>query len=741
MAIKNSPKADGQLEIFAHQLLSGLGDAEAVAVQDASGGLLAIAPIDVSSADWLPLSAVSHVQEYTRMSVPGLRVKLCFEVPLCQRPVKTPLGRLIVLFKDDEPARHIKALSRQQTLIDCVYRQLEVRKELRDARSASLQSNADLDFLTRCDSIVTSMKAKAALPSLIAATAAHLDCSLIAMLVPDQKLIEVWPQDQLSIEESHVRTLRSLGQLFATVRKARQVIISSDNTLAESLQSSVGCGKFIIASPVSDQDGDVQGIFVVVRNEQASRDHVRLSRALCVKMESLLFRQSKSTSRPKGRRSLIQRMDDDITRNPDVERAMMVVDIDRLHTINDRHGHELGDKTITAVHELLDAMVPSHDLVVSLSGDLLGVYLSQATEREAVTVAESILQKVTELSVPGLGEETLLSVSIGVALMPAFAKSGSEAVSVAEVASRSAKSRGTGQMVIFRDLDASIMQRHQDLSEIGNLQSALIENRFVLYAQPIREVGVDGSFRKYEILVRMRDRDGRLIPPNHFLSAAERYQIMPSVDRWVVTHALKELAHAENPLEVNLCRFAINISGQSLTDPDFVKFLLKSIRDSGLSPDSLCFEITESAAVRRIDAAIEFILAVRRIGCSVAIDDFGTGHCSFAYLHEMPVDFIKIDGMFVKNILESELSVAIVKGVIGIARVMGVSTVAEFVEHSAIEERVAELGVTHAQGYGVGRPLPLSNILGDMETPFELGLTSTIRVANFASMDETRSLA
>jgi Amt family ammonium transporter len=205
---------------------------------------------------------------------------------------------------------------------------------------------------------------------------------------------------------------------------------------------------------------------------------------------------------------------------------------------------------------------------------------------------------------------------------------------------------------------------------------------------------------------------------------------MPALDRWVIGHALKQLSEAENMLEINLSSFGINVSGQSIADEGFSEFVVSSVQESGLSPDSICFEITESAAVKRIEHALRFINDVRKIGCSVALDDFGTGYCSFSYLQDIPVDFLKIDGMFVTNITHNPLSEAIVQAVVGIAKVKGAATIAEYVEDAAIATRAKELGVDFGQGFGIGRPEPLADVLGRMVSPLDVGLTGTNQVPN-----------
>ncbi|MGB5246653.1 MAG: GGDEF domain-containing phosphodiesterase, partial [Woeseia sp.] len=303
--------------------------------------------------------------------------------------------------------------------------------------------------------------------------------------------------------------------------------------------------------------------------------------------------------------------------------------------------------------------------------------------------------------------------SIGIAMMPSMVQDGSGALNTAEVAARTAKGRGGDQVVVFDDLDASVMRRREDLDQVGQLQAALIDNRFELYAQPIVSLRDEDCRPRYEILLRMIDETGKLCSPERFLSAAERYQMMASIDRFVVRTATNMLSQTDNLLEINLASFSINVSTQSLMDDEFPKFVEACILDSGISPDTFCFEITETAIMRNLQRAQDMLNRFRKLGCRLALDDFGTGQCSFAYLKDLPVQYVKIDGSFIRDVLENPLSEAIVESVCKIAKVINARTVAEYVENDLILQRMKQAGIDFAQGYRVGRPEPLTKILAE----------------------------
>jgi EAL domain-containing protein (putative c-di-GMP-specific phosphodiesterase class I) len=262
-----------------------------------------------------------------------------------------------------------------------------------------------------------------------------------------------------------------------------------------------------------------------------------------------------------------------------------------------------------------------------------------------------------------------------------------------------------------------VAQRRSDLDQVNHLQYALIQNRFALHAQPIVSLSDEGGPDRYEVLLRMLDDDGQTLPPASFMSSAERYQMMPAIDRWVVKNTLDQLSAADNMLEVNLARFSINISAQSLADDDFLAFIEEHIAESGISPDAICFEITETAVVRNLERAQRFIRRLRKLGCGLALDDFGTGYCSFAYLKDLPVHYVKIDGVFVRDVLENPLSEAIIRSMTEIAKVLQAATVAEHVENDLIIQRMRNYGIDFVQGFAIGRPRPLDEVLQNMGPP------------------------
>ena len=258
------------------------------------------------------------------------------------------------------------------------------------------------------------------------------------------------------------------------------------------------------------------------------------------------------------------------------------------------------------------------------------------------------------------------------------------------------------------------MRRSTDVLVVQRLHDALAQDRFVLFAQPILPLASERVEPRFELLLRMVSESGELLPPEKFLSAAERYQMLPAIDRWVVTNALKQLSTAADSLRGRGMSFAMNISGASVASEDFLVFLEGAIRASGLPPEVLCFELTETSAVSNLTRADRLMQRLRALGCSFALDDFGTGLSSLVYLKSLPVSILKIDGAFVRDTANNQRTESMVRAIAQMARTMGMETVAEYVETDDLRTRMEALGVDFGQGFAIGRPVPIADVLGDL---------------------------
>jgi EAL domain-containing protein (putative c-di-GMP-specific phosphodiesterase class I) len=304
--------------------------------------------------------------------------------------------------------------------------------------------------------------------------------------------------------------------------------------------------------------------------------------------------------------------------------------------------------------------------------------------------------------------------SIGIASFDRSSGDEGNALTTARMACEAAKEHGRDRIEIYDEGNRSVVRRYDDMQLVAEIQQALDGNEFELLAQPITSLSGDTSSPRFEILLRMEDGEGGRIQTGALFSAAERYRMMPQIDRWVVSTTIAKLSAVREFVEGQNATFAMNLSGQSLGDDDFLQFIEQEIDRSNLPESSLCFEITESSAVSNLKKAQAFIDRLRERGCQISLDDFGAGLSSFAYLKNFNVDTLKIDGGFIRDITDNRISESMVAAITQVAKVMKLKTVAEYVETEETWTLIRELGVDFAQGHFIGKPITLDSVLSDL---------------------------
>lgn len=710
----------GALGLFVQQIVEILEGAVAVAIHNADGHLVWAGP---NEGDKKRCTLNPFVR--ARTPGPGFCEKLddqnlAYVFYLDCEESDDLMGALSVLVESSHPVSFKSAYRELQPILTCIERQVAINAELSFVRRMSSEGRDGLELLVKMDELDGSAGPEVILQSVLELSAAHFGYQLAAVLLPHLGIQQTHPTSALTDTDTAEELIATLNSLCSAARKHKKVLVSDEKMNVQASR--------VLCSPIVNFHNDIIGVFVLIGGHALPKESIRLARAICAKINSLTGVADQISNEHFSRHGLLHHMNTVLTRHPSIRHAFLYLDIDKLHVVNDAFGHMAGDQVIRNILGIISDLAGKDDAVSHLSGDRLGFFLRDCDEKKALAKAEAILQTLERDSVEYGGKVIDISASIGVALMPDVVTDASAALNTAEVAARSAKDRGGGRVVVFRDADASIAARRSDLDQVGHLQSAFIENRFVLYAQTIQSLNEEENSYRYEILVRMLDEDEQLILPGIFISAAERYQMMSALDRWVINKTLEELGNADNMLEVNLASFSINVSGQSLMDDDFVDYVGERIIESGVSPEALCFEITETAVVRNLDRAQRFIRKLSELGCRLALDDFGTGHCSFAYLKDLPVQFIKIDGVFIRDILENPLSDAIVASVTNIAKVMQACTVAEHVENDLVLQRLRHHGIDYVQGFGIGRPRPLADALAEMGPAVQLDATGRLVV-------------
>jgi diguanylate cyclase (GGDEF)-like protein/PAS domain S-box-containing protein len=383
--------------------------------------------------------------------------------------------------------------------------------------------------------------------------------------------------------------------------------------------------------------------------------------------------------------------------------ALCYLDIDQFKIVNDTCGHSAGDALLGQVGALLKSKVRWRDTLSRLGGDEFGILLESCTLDEAMRMAESVRESVRNFRFSWEERVFRLGASIGVVPITADNEDVASIISAADSACAAAKELGRNRVHSFAENDIELMRRRREMQWAARINAALEEGRFELFRMPILPLQKPEVGAHYELLLRMRDENGRIVAPDNFIAAAERYGITPSIDRWVLENALRWLVSEADERE-RLAMCSINLSGQSLGDDKFLPYVIDQFQKSGLDASKICFEITETAAVASFSQANRFIQALKQLGCKFALDDFGTGLSSFGYLKHFPVDFLKIDGSFVREILHDPIDREMVRSINEIGHLTGKQTIAEFAENAEIIQMLKNIGVDYAQGYGVAQP-------------------------------------
>ncbi len=397
--------------------------------------------------------------------------------------------------------------------------------------------------------------------------------------------------------------------------------------------------------------------------------------------------------------------------------ALCYIDMDQFKVVNDTCGHVAGDELLKHVATLLESEIRDSDMLARLGGDEFGVLLESCDLAHANEIAENMRLKVRKHRFVWQDKPFDISISIGLVPITAESINMAEVLKNADAACYVAKDSGRNRVQVYQQHDKELAQRYGEMQWVSRIQQALEENRFELHGQLIRPTLKKVFPPHYEVLVRLRDTDGQLIPPMAFIPAAERYNMMPAIDQWVVQHALEMLMEQRRQGLGEDIALAINLSGQSLGNEEVLTAIARAIEATAIPPTSLCFEITETAAITNLAAASRFMRQLRQLGCKFSLDDFGSGLSSFGYLSNLAVDYIKIDGHFVKTILSDPLSRSIVDAINQIGHVMGILTIAEFVESEEIAAALGKLGIDYVQGFGVHKPEPLAGLLAPAQSP------------------------
>ncbi len=392
--------------------------------------------------------------------------------------------------------------------------------------------------------------------------------------------------------------------------------------------------------------------------------------------------------------------------------AFLYIDLDQFKVINDIYGHKTGDEMLLKTTETINSVVRSSDTCARLGSDEFGIILERAQLQHAMFIAERLQSRLKEQKIVHKQETSHITTSIGLVMIDDMAGDAQRILANADEACNLAKDAGGKRIIVYNDNENLFAKRRDEMEWIPRLKKALKENQFELFYQSIVPTSSGNKSKKCEILIRLKDGEDH-IPPSQFLPSAERYNLMPSIDRWVITNAFKQYKQLSDIIaeEWNPYMFSVNLSPEFLADEASYEFISYSFEEFDVPPSAICFEVTETAAISNIQTATDFIQKLKEKGCYFALDDFGSGFSSFNYLKNLPVDYLKIDGIFVRDMDEDPVNRAMVQAINSLGQVIGLKTIAEFVRNKDIIEHLKEIKVDYLQGYEIDKPQPLENLI------------------------------
>ena len=467
----------------------------------------------------------------------------------------------------------------------------------------------------------------------------------------------------------------------------------------------------VIATPLISQGGKIYGAVLVMNDVTSLRTLARQLRYQA-SHDSLTRLINRSEFERKVRKSILD------AKTMKSISSIIYIDLDRFKMINDLYGHAAGDELLIQFSNLIKSGLRDSDILARIGGDEFALLLPGCNLTRADEKAHEILKSIQEYKFIWEQKSFNIEASIGVAEINSKCFDLSQVLSSVDSACYLAKESGRNCVRLFREGDININRRRGQERWLQRFDKALNEGKLVVTAQSIINIKANRDTRVdkngFEILIRMKDDSGRLVPPNAFLPAVERYNRAPKLDRWILNHVLRLLSQNPNVLmQIDKC--SINLSGQSLVSEGFLPFIMAKLKEYKIQPNKICFEITETAAIANLNQATAFVQKLKDLGCYFALDDFGAGLSSFAYLKTLPVDYLKIDGMFVKDIHNDNVSRAMVNAINDMGHVLGKQTIAEYVENERILSVLKEIGVDYAQGFHSGKPIPLQEFFESTE--------------------------
>ena len=714
--------ANLDFEIF-DRLLSGcLPSGSAFAITDAQGK-----PIDVrGNLDSARIADAVSVLETVAPPAAGSPRFECFPVgdgrvllaATLMLPGNTePLGALIVAADEPFPARDGADLKMLEAIASSVCNDLALNDELDHMANELTERYEELNLVYHTEDQVNYFaEGQDALKQLVENCCEYLDVGLAALIMREKGVTLISQNATEPVGDASFLVERLKDDIYGVIADTVQPLVINDVTAQQAYQVWRGVPYKLLACPVEDQSGGASGLIAIVNHYNRSnfsngdKNLLSVMARKAAKIVQVNYDGLTGLMNREGFEFFVDKALQD-TRFKEIQHTVIHLNIDKLHVVNDTISHEAGDEVIRKVARHLRTKIRDSDLVARLGGNDIGVLLQNCPVSRGADVAEKLREEVADLMIPWEDRFLNATASFGISPVEPSAETTTAVLAAAELACQAAKEGGKNRVQAYDYGDTQLIRRQHEMESVGRIQTALRDDQFVLYGQLIEALQGQNGWHM-EVLIRLLDDEGKPVPPAEFLGAAERYHLMPEIDRWVVEKTLSLLEsagslHSDGPLTT----VSINLSGQSLGDSDFIAHLVQVLGETKVPLQCLCFEVTETAAVANLAKAEQLIKTVKSMGCRFSLDDFGSGLSSFGYLRALPVDYLKIDGAIVKEIETDEVSTSMVAAIHQIAEVMQLRTIAEFVENDAIRQKLTDMGVHYGQGFGIDRPAPLAGQL------------------------------
>jgi len=590
-------------------------------------------------------------------------------------------------------------------------------EQLQDLESKVGNIAKELEFIYAVDEKIHGASGRhSSLAQIVGRSGRHLGINYSVLLIPSKRIrISATHSSWKSVQRKVLDRYLIEHVLPKMDGKRKPVILKISS---EYIPDNGETGNQALLCPLFDNQGNVEGIYAQlgkVNQESFTQDDRRFMAHIGRKIEYVIEQSFDAMTGFMNRSGFeVQLRESHRALRSDCDAHQLIYfDLDNLQLVNDTFSRKAGSEVILNFSRLLEEGLPKSAVLSRLTGGDFCMLLTHASSEAALKYAIGIREDVSALRYLEGDKSLQVTMSIGIASLDRKGDEGN-ALTTARMACESAKEHGSDRIEIYDEGNRSVMRRYDDMQLVAQIQQALDGSEFELLAQPITSLSGDRSSSRHEILLRMGDGDGGRVQTTALFSAAERYRLMPQIDRWVVSSTIAKLDKFHEIVEGQNAIFAINLSGQSLGDDDFLQFIEHEIDRSNLPDSCLCFEITESAAISNLKSAQAFIDHLRDRGCRVSLDDFGAGLSSFAYLKNFNVDTLKIDGSFIRDIADNRISESMVAAITQVAKVMELKTVAEYVETEEAWEIIKNLGVDFAQGHFISEPVTLESVLAGL---------------------------